>query len=360
MIRWLVVSIVAAIVGLASIAQAHQSSIKYVAIATHDKVATISFTVAPQDVTAPMGKGPDDVPAIADAIAHPAVPAYIAGWLAIGGCNAGPATATADADKRFIVVAWSATCASTEKLEVDLSPFFVVDQRHEAIVTLNGGEPVIVRAARPRITIESSTTSLLGWIGYGMHHIYDGRDHICFVLALLLVLVLRKRDDWELRPLRETIAPTAKIVTSFTVAHSLSLIAASLGWVALPSQLVESMIAISIAYTAVEDVLVPDTRWRFLLAFGFGLIHGMGFASALAELLPSDHVVGPLLLFNLGVELGQLTIVLGILPIFWLACRVAGATRYRSTVMPALAAIIFALGIVWLIERLTETTILGL
>ena len=173
--------------------------------------------------------------------------------------------------------------------------------------------------------------SLLGWIGVGMDHIYDGRDHISFVLVLLLVVMLvRTGETWDTRRILPTLKSTATVITAFTVAHSISLIAASLGWLDLPSRMVESLIALSIAYTAAENIVHPDVRWRFVLTFGFGLIHGLGFASVLSELLPPKDVIVPLLCFNVGVELGQLTIVAVALPVFYLLARVIGAWRYRE------------------------------
>ncbi len=356
--------------GLAAPARAHQSSIKYVDIAASDRTALVRFTVAPSDVTSPLGLQADVIPAIADAIHAPAVPPYIAAWVTFEGCTPSSAEATADPDGKFIVVTWKISCPQPiATLRADFTGFFTVDHKHQAIVTLHTGddpgEPAIVRDAQPLIELHAGERpSTFQWIRYGMDHIYSGRDHICFVLALLLVVALARsaedRREWTTRAPQDAIKRTAKIITAFTIAHSCSLIAASLGYVHLPSMFVESMIAISIAYTAIEDILKPDVRWRFVLTFGFGLIHGLGFASALEELLPPDHVIVPLLAFNVGVELGQLSIVLVALPVLWLIARELGATRYRRTVMPVLATIIFGFGMIWLVERLSGLTILGL
>jgi hypothetical protein len=197
-----------------------------------------------------------------------------------------------------------------------------------------------------------------------MKHIYTGRDHVSFVIALLLVVVIaRKRagdEQWENRPFWPALRATAVVVTAFTIAHSLTLIAASLGWFQLPSRFVESMIGASIAYTAVENIFKPDVRWRYGLTFGFGLIHGLGFASMLAVLLPPDQVVAPLLEFNIGVELGQLSIVAVALPLLAVIARLVGADRYRNRVMPALSGVIAVLGAIWVVERVFEVELLGL
>ena len=188
-----------------------------------------------------------------------------------------------------------------------------------------------------------------------MDHIYGGPDHVCFVLALLLVVVLARRPGepgFAVRPPLATVRATAAIITAFTIAHSLSLIAASLGWISLPSRWVESVIAASILYTAIENVVRPDAPWRFWLTFAFGLVHGLGFASQLEERLPSTHVVVPLLAFNIGVELGQLTIVAVALPVCWFAARTLGAVRYRAFVVRGLAVVLSVVAIKWLIERM--------
>ena len=145
---------------------------------------------------------------------------------------------------------------------------------------------------------------------------------------------------------------SASVDVTRTIAHSLSLIAAALGWVHLPSRVVETLIALSIAYTAAENIVKPDVQWRFLLTFGFGLVHGLGFASTLSAMLPPRDVIVPLLSFNVGVEVGQLMIVLVALPVFFIAARELGADRYRRRVMPAISAVIFVAGAVWVFERI--------
>ncbi len=116
----------------------------------------------------------------------------------------------------------------------------------------------------------------------------------------------------------------------------------------------------SIAYTAIENIVRPDVRWRFALTFAFGLVHGLGFASVLAERLPPGDVIVPLLAFNVGVELGQFAIVLVALPLFAGLARLVGAARYRRIAMPVLSGAIAALGAIWILERVLEVTILGL
>jgi hypothetical protein len=353
------------LLALAGRAAAHQTSVKYVDVTVDGPTAAVRLTVAPGDVSEPLGLPADAQPTI-DAATVPAVAAYVARWLAIGpsggaACRASPARAEPDVERRFVVVEWSVTCAAAlDRVALDFRAFFVTDTRHEAIVTVHThGEPSearVVRAAEPILVIaDTGEVGLAGWIGAGIQHIWDGRDHVSFVIALLLVVMLRRDSTgWGTRPPLATLRRTATIITAFTVAHSLSLIAAALGWLSLPGRLVESLIAFSILYTAIENIIRPDVRWRFVLTFGFGLVHGLGFASVLQEMLPPDHVIAPLLGFNLGVEIGQLVIVVIALPLAWLAARELGAERYRRRILPALSILIAAIAVKWLIERVFD------
>lgn len=361
-------AVVIAVLAVAAPAHAHQTSVKYVDVTVEGRRATLALTVAPGDVTEPLGLAPDARPTVAEA-AVPAVAAYVAGWLALGPdtglgaepgapCPAGRPDAAAGADARFVAVRWQVVCAADlARIALDFRAFFAVDARHEAIVTVHApdapGEAVVVRSTDPILRVQAGEAiGLAGWIAAGVDHIWEGRDHVSFVLALLLVVMLvRGGTGWDTRPPVATLRRTATIITAFTVAHSLSLIAASLGWVRLPGRLVESLIAVSILYTAIENIVRPDVRWRFALTFGFGLVHGLGFASVLAVMLPPDHVIAPLLGFNVGVEVGQLVIVVIALPLAWLAARELGAGRYRRGAMPALSVVLAALAIKWLIER---------
>jgi hypothetical protein len=353
---------------LAGRAEAHQTSVKYVDVTVDGARAELRLTVAPGDVTEPLGLPADARPTVAQATT-PAVAGYVQRWLAAGrdlgdptvepvACPAGAPRVHADADARFVVVEWAVTCGGElARLALDFRAFFAVDTRHEAIVTVHApGQAAaasVVRANAPILRVHAGDdVGLAGWIAAGVEHIWDGRDHVCFVIALLLVVMLvRTGDTWATRPPLATLRRTATIITAFTVAHSISLIAASLGWVSLPGRIVESLIAFSILYTAIENIVHPDVRWRFALTFGFGLVHGLGFASVLQELLPPDHVIAPLLGFNLGVELGQLVIVVIALPLAWLAARELGAQRYRRRLLPILSVLIALVAVKWLIER---------
>lgn len=168
----------------------------------------------------------------------------------------------------------------------------------------------------------------------GVEHIATGYDHILFLIALLLV-------GGGLRAL-------VAIVTAFTVAHSITLSLAVLDVVHLPSRLVESAIALSIAWVALENMVFDRVRGRWRITFTFGLMHGFGFASVLREMhLPRAGLIASLLAFNLGVEAGQLAIVLVTYPFIALLQRSAR----RTMVVRGLSALILLLALWWFLER---------
>jgi hypothetical protein len=359
---WLVVVAIAA---LGATASAHQSSIKYIELAIAGDRADVAFKVAPGDVAEPMGLAADAKPTAVQAAAAAGVPAYVQRWLAIRAgelaCVAGPARARADEDG-FVIVAWSVTCPRVlDRVTLDLGAFFALDKRMEAIVRLAraGSDevtPVVVRAGDSPITLRTGETSLFGWLRAGLHHVFGGADHVSFVLALLLVVMLeRDASAWRVKAIAPSLRSTAGVITAFTLAHSLTLALAALGWIALPMRLVGSLVAATIVYTAAEDILRPPTgaasRWRFGLAFGFGLAHGLGFAGTLAVDLPPEQALAPLVCFNVGIELAQLAIIAIALPIFYAAARTLGPDRYRRVAMPAFCSVILLVGTVWLIQR---------
>jgi hypothetical protein len=267
----------------------------------------------------------------------------------------------------FVKITWTARCpAPVTMLVIEYDLFFDLDEAHEAVlrVVAHGDKAdTVLKQGASRFVWELGEpppSGTLAFIRSGVDHIVFGFDHIAFVLTLLLALVIaRDVSGWRRRRLGEALRATALIVTSFTVAHSITLIAASLGYVSVPGKLVEAAIALSIAYTAIENIVRPDVRWRFALTFGFGLLHGLGFARMLEVQLPPDDVIVPLLAFNVGVELGQLAIVALALPVLWLVAGRIGGERYRRLVLPALSVVLAILGVLWLIERVFEITILG-
>jgi len=174
---------------------------------------------------------------------------------------------------------------------------------------------------------------LVSFFWLGVEHIFIGIDHILFLLSLLVVCKFRE---------------LLKIVTSFTIAHTITLILATLDVIAVPGRLVETAIAATIVYVAVENFWIRDTSRRWILTFAFGLIHGFGFAGVLKELgLPAVGLVRSLVSFNVGVEVGQVVIVLVLYP--W----IVALTKWKHglLVQNAISGTIALCGFGWFLDR---------
>src|SRR5262249_4800918 len=193
--------------------------------------------------------------------------------------------------------------------------------------------------SRVQPTFWSTAGEFLLW---GMHHILIGYDHIAFLLALLLGA--RK------------IGEMVRVVTSFTVAHSITLLLAATDEIRLPSRVTESLIAASIVYVAVENYFIKDAKHRWMLTFAFGLVHGLGFSSVLRERLQDiDSIAVPVVSFNLGVELGQIAILLVVFPLLaWIrkAPDLTLAERRQRLLVRIGSAPIMLLGLAWLVDRI--------
>lgn len=270
-------------------------------------------------------------------------------------------------DGAYAVVRFVATCAKPPAtLELTYSLLFDVDPQHKGLLRLEYQGTTTTGIFSPDKSSQHfdlvETTLLQQFLDYakeGVWHIWIGYDHIMFLLALLLPAVLvRSHKHWEAAArFRPAFIEVLKIVTAFTVAHSITLSLATLGVVTLPSRLVESAIAASVVLAALNNIFPLFEGKRWMVAFFFGLIHGFGFASVLADLgLPQDALLLALVGFNLGVEGGQLAIVSVFLPLaYWL--RATGF--YRRTVLIGSSLLITLLASVWLIERVFVIKVLG-
>lgn len=225
--------------------------------------------------------------------------------------------------------------ALTLRLLIDLYP----DHRTLIDVEWGARREAFVAQHGNTLTVGDAGGGLLDhlrtFLALGVEHILTGYDHLLFLLGLL-VASRRVRD-------------VVTIVTAFTVAHSVTLAAATLGLVSPPARIVEAVIALSIAYVGIENLLMQAPRARWQLAFGFGLIHGFGFASILRDMaLPRESLAASLVTFNLGVELGQLAVVLLTWP---LLVRLQRSTR-DAAVRKAVSAAVAVLGLYWFVERI--------
>ncbi|MFV2057230.1 MAG: HupE/UreJ family protein [Thiohalomonadales bacterium] len=194
----------------------------------------------------------------------------------------------------------------------------------------------------------------------GIHHIWAGLDHLLFLIILLLPAVMRYRNQqWQAHTdLRSIVLNTIKIVTAFTLAHSITLFLAVFEVVRLPVLWVESVIALSVMLAALNNLRPQVTSSRWLLAFVFGLVHGFGFANAIVGLdLQSKQLALSLLGFNLGVEFGQLIVVLLLLPMI---IAVRHRPSYRTWGLGAGSVVVLIISTVWAFERIFNIEILSI
>jgi HupE / UreJ protein len=289
-------------------------------------------------------------------------------------CTPGPATLVSDPSvpEPTLLFTEAFSCgpgARTLHLRYDL--FFDHDALHEAFtrLTLGEGQPsddpsasVVVFQDRQReISVEVRAPESLSrnaalYLRLGVAHILTGTDHLAFLLALLLAAGLRERTAGDrtatAASARQAVRSTLGIVSAFTVAHSITLITQVLhpGWIA--TRWVEPAIAFSVAFVGFENLLPRRPRGRWLLVFGFGLVHGLGFASVLRQIgLPRRGLVLSLVSFNLGVEVGQLLIVGLVLPIIVTAARRA-PRRFERWGLKLGSTIIAGMGMIWLVARM--------
>jgi hypothetical protein len=181
--------------------------------------------------------------------------------------------------------------------------------------------------------VSSLQDQIAEYFQLGVRHIFMGNDHIAFLLALLFV---------------KCFSDLLKIITAFTMAHTITLVLAVLQIVRVPTHFVDIGIALTIMYVAAENLWARDHPYRWLLTFGFGLVHGFGFASTLRELgLPSGGLARSLVSFNFGVETAQIGIVIALWPVLWWINRQSWSVLFRV----AASAVIFLMGAAWFVQR---------
>ncbi len=259
----------------------------------------------------------------------------------------GPVVANYDSQAKSFHFELSFAGPSGSKLKLISSILVSLPRGHRQYVSLRNEEGQMIAermfdASNNVLLVDASTahgrsSSFSRFVLLGIEHILTGYDHLAFLLVLLLA--------------GSGLKEAGKIITSFTVAHSISLALATLDLVRLPSTVVEPLIAGSIVYVGVENLFRRNFNQRWLLTFGFGLVHGLGFASVLRDLgigSTLKSAVIPLVSFNTGVEIGQMGIAALVLPVIWkLRRNEVFVMRY----VPACSAVVALLGSYWLIER---------
>ncbi|HSW26802.1 MAG TPA: HupE/UreJ family protein [Burkholderiaceae bacterium] len=367
---WLCALLVLAGWWLPYAADAHKPSDSYLSITQADSGALSGrWDIALRDLDFAIGLDADGDGAITWGevrVKHADIAAYALARLALHGDDDQACTVHAGAqmledhtDGAYSVLPLAITCPHTlSRLAIGYTLFGDLDPQHRGLLNLRArglARSAVLDPQAPPQHFELGEANrwaqFVDYLREGVWHIWIGFDHILFLLSLLLPAVLLWNGSrWQpVQGFRPAFWDVFRIVTSFTVAHSITLSLAALGVVALPSRLVESAIAASVMVAALNNLrpLVQGRRW--LVAFGFGLIHGFGFASVLGALgLPRDALLLALVGFNLGVECGQLAIVALFLP---LAYSLRGSRFYRRTVMMGGSLAIAGIAGIWLGER---------
>lgn len=357
-------------------AQAHKASDSYLSLTVEKDRIEGQWDIALRDLEMAVGLDADGDAAITwDELRarHEAVAAYALSRLQLSSDGAAcPLRVTQHlvdrhTDGSYAVLRLQATCPQpVTSLAVDYNLLFDIDPQHKGLLRLTHqsatGTAIFAPDARSQklqVAAPAPWRQFTDYVRHGAWHIWIGFDHILFLVSLLLPAVLVRKDgQWQGREtLKAALIDVLKIVTAFTLAHSLTLSLAALGALSLPSRLVESAIAASVILAALNNLWPLVHRWRAAVAFGFGLIHGFGFASVLADLgLPQGALVLSLVGFNVGVELGQLAIVAAFLP---LAYALRRGLFYRRVVMAGGSALIALIAIVWLAERALDLKLLA-
>jgi hypothetical protein len=309
---------------------------------------------------------------------HADIAAYAAAQLALSAdgqpcqMTIGPQQVDEHTDGAYTVMPLEFRCAAASKAPATLALRYLLfadlDPQHRGLLnlTVDGATRTAIfspQAASQEFVL-TETTRWQQFVDYareGVWHIWIGFDHILFLLSLLLPAVglwaLRGGKRWQpVERFSQAFWDVLRIVTAFTLAHSITLTLAVLGVLTLPSRLVESTIAASVVLAALNNVWPLFHGRRWLVAFGFGLVHGFGFASVLVDLgLPQGALALALLGFNVGVELGQLAIVAAFLPLAFLLRR---SWFYRRVVLLAGSLLIATLALAWFVERAFDLKLL--
>lgn len=269
------------------------------------------------------------------------------------------------ADGVYAVLHYTSACSAADGPQLAYTLFQGVDPTHRGLLRGDAADP---RTAAPLRSLVPGGAAVAPWSGSaaadladagpgffadGLHHILIGADHVLFLVCLLLPLALGRGDAPPPRG-RALWWPLFGLVTAFTVAHSITLGLAAWRVLAVPPSVIEPLIAASIAVAAADNLRPLLGRWRTLAAFGFGLVHGFGFAGPLLEIdLPPAAMAWAMLQFNLGVEAGQLVVVaLAVLALHPLRGH-GGAAWMRGG-----SAVAGLLALVWLGERVLDVKLL--
>jgi hypothetical protein len=360
----------------AGLAHAHKPSDSYLALWVDGARLSGQWDIALRDLDYAIGLDADGNGEIAWGeikAKHAEIAAYALARLSVAADRVRcPMTVTEHlidnhSDGAYAVLRFAVDCPAVPQiLTIKYTLLFDLDPQHRGLLRLEepGGTHTAVLSPdhdtwQPQGHSSGLGRQFLDYFQTGVWHIWTGFDHVLFLFALLLPAVLEERGGrWRAaETFRTSFLEVVKIVTAFTIAHSITLSLAVLGFITLPSRLVESTIAASVVLAALNNLHPLVERRLWVIAFVFGLAHGLGFANVLLDLaLPKTALAVSLVSFNLGVEAGQLVIVGVFLPLAYLARR---SWLYPRLVVRAGSFCIAAIASLWLIERAFEVRILS-
>ena len=370
----------------AASAFAHKASDSYLQIDAVSAGTSVRWDIALRDLDAALDLDADEDGKLTWGevkAAAPRIDAYALPRLSIASC---PLRVTGRAlerrnDGAYAVLTLKSDCVLAAAPSITYALFREVDPTHRGIAKVQrAGQPVVLMLLDPTRGVAGpaagsvasaasaastapehealASSGAWGFLVEGIRHILGGYDHVLFLLCLLLPAVMRRTPQgWQpVEKLSQAVWPVVGIVSAFTVAHSITLGLAAMKWVSIPPSIIEPAIAVTIILAALDNLLPIFPVRRVVVTFFFGLIHGFGFANVLSELnLPASQFALALLEFNVGLEVGQLMIVVGVTALlFMLRQRV----RYPAWVIRggSLAAIV--VGVLWLIERTANVSLL--
>src|SRR5262245_49256268 len=349
-------------------AHAHKPSDSYLALSVQGDTVTGQWDIALRDLDFAIGLDADGDGEITWGevkTKHEEIAAYAIARLAIAGdgvaCPAAVSEHLIDnhSDGAYAVLRFTAACPhAPDDLQLTYRLFFDIDPQHKGLLRLEAEGATHTAIFSPETAQQTFKLSrprpwkqFLDYFATGVEHIWKGYDHILFLLSLLLpAVVVRGKKRWMPgEGFRAALIDVLKIVTAFTVAHSLTLTLATLQVVSLPARISESAIAMSVLLAALNNLFPIVRGKRWVVAFSFGLIHGFGFASVLTDLgLPRGVLALALVGFNLGVEAGQIAIVGLFLPLAYLLRL---TLFYRNFVLVGGSYAIVAVAALWFVER---------
>ncbi len=365
----------------AGLARAHKSSDAYVHLAGGDASATtLRVDVALRDLDVALDLDTDGNAQLTWGevrAAWPAMERYVLAHVQLEGCvlNAGTRSLERRIDGVYAALQWQPDCRPAGAPRIRYSMLADIDPTHRGIARIEwAGSALAIRVLGPQAeaptpgaaTAPSAAASspavaepaFMSLVREGMRHILTGYDHMLFLVCLLLPCVMRRTaHGWQpVERWAQALWPVAGIVTAFTIAHSITLALAATQTFVLAPSIIEPAIAATIILTALDNVRPIFGGRRVAVAFGFGLIHGFGFAGVLNELqLPPTEFAWSLLQFNLGLELGQLLIVASVTALLFGLRR---RTHYAQWFIRGGSVAVMAIGAIWLVERTANVSLM--